>query len=504
MVHAVKSDNELYRALRGKTCEELWREARALDALAEPERSRRAAVVRAVGVAFADRGDEAGKARARDWLRGLLRDPSEKIRRYAAAALPKLGDDRGAEGALLGRLPEAASESERRALREALGKVGGRATLDAGADVADAGRLLARAAREEQPGAVAIEALLPAGIDVAFRCRRGLEAILAEELAERLPEVRVLARSPGRVLARADGRLRLADLLRPRVAAAFALVLGEVRARTAAAAVQPVALRVAGPVGSAVLRAATSGAARFRIEAPDELGDPAFLRGVAEAVRALAPDLLNDPRGAPWSLDLLPIVGGVRLELRPRFSPDPRFAYRRGDVPAASHPPLAAAMARLAGRRDGEVVWDPFCGSGQELVERGLLGGAALLVGGDLDPEAIAVARANLEAAGLAGVRSRLMVADFREHAKVPELTAGTVGLVVTNPPMGRRVPVKDLKGLIAGLFAAAAEVLAPGGRLVLANPVRVGPADDRLSPAGSTEVDLGGFTCRLERWDRR
>lgn len=501
----MKSDNELYRALRGRPCEELWQEALALARLAEPERSRRAAVVRAVGVAFADRGDEAGKARAREWLRGLLADPSEKIRRYAAAALPKLGDDRGAEGALLGRLAAAAGDSERRVLREALGKVGGRATLDAGAaEPEEVGRVLARAAREEQPGAVATEALLPPDIEVAFRCRSGLEAILAAELAERLPAFRILAVQPGRVLVRTDGRRRVADLLLPRVAASFAIVLGDVKARTAAAAVQPIALRLSGPVGAAVLRGATVGAARFRIEAPDDLADAAFLRAVGDATRAIAPDLLNDPRGAPWSLDLLPIAGGVRLELRPRLTPDPRFAYRTGDVPAASHPPLAAAMARLAGGRDGEVAWDPFCGSGQELVERGLLGGASLLVGGDLDPEAVAVARANLEAAGLAGVRARLMVADFREHAKVPELTAGTVGLVITNPPMGRRVPVKDLKGLIAGLFTAAAEVLAPGGRLVLANPVRVGAPDDRLRLVSSTEVDLGGFTCRLERWDRR
>ena len=49
-----------------------------------------------------------------------------------------------------------------------------------------------------------------------------------------------------------------------------------------------------------------------------------------------------------------------------------------------------------------------------------------------------------------------------------------------------------------------AAEVLAPGGRLVLANPVRVGAPDDRLRLVSSTEVDLGGFACRLERWDRR
>ena len=43
---------------------------------------------------------------------------------------------------------------------------------------------------------------------------------------------------------------------------------------------------------------------------------------------------------------------------------------------------------------------------------------------------------------------------------------------IVTNPPMGKRVPIANLPRLIADLFAAAATVLQPGGRLVFANPL--------------------------------
>src|SRR5947207_4079330 len=55
------------------------------------------------------------------------------------------------------------------------------------------------------------------------------------------------------------------------------------------------------------------------------------------------------------------------------------FRSRVADVAAASHPTIAAALARVAGTAPDEVVWDPFCGSGAELVERGRLGSARLL-----------------------------------------------------------------------------------------------------------------------------
>ena len=51
-------------------------------------------------------------------------------------------------------------------------------------------------------------------------------------------------------------------------------------------------------------------------------------------------------------------------------------------------------------------------------------------------------------------------------------LGPASVSLVITNPPLGMRVPVADLRGLIKDLFDAAATVLRPGGRLVFANPL--------------------------------
>jgi tRNA G10 N-methylase Trm11 len=156
-------------------------------------------------------------------------------------------------------------------------------------------------------------------------------------------------------------------------------------------------------------------------------------------------------------------------------------------------------MARLGGRVKNEIVWDPFCGSGLELIERALLGGVQSIYGTDLSPEAIAISRANFAAAKLKAVQSKFICCDFRDYAKVEGLGPRSVTLVITNPPMGRRIRVPNLRGLFRDLFAVAAEVLKPGGRLVFANPLRIEPPDPSLKLKCRKVIDLGGFDCRLE-----
>jgi 23S rRNA G2445 N2-methylase RlmL len=189
------------------------------------------------------------------------------------------------------------------------------------------------------------------------------------------------------------------------------------------------------------------------------------------------------------------------VELRPNLTPDPRFYYRREDVPAASHPPLAACMARLAGRAPHEIIWDPFCGSGLELIERALLGGVERIYGTDRSTAAIAIALRNFAAAKVGPARPELTCCDFRDFAASAGLGPGSVSLVITNPPMGKRVPIADLRGLMGDLFRVAATVLRPGGRLVLANPLNMETRQPSLQLEFRQAVDFGGFDCRLERY---
>jgi tRNA (guanine6-N2)-methyltransferase len=92
-------------------------------------------------------------------------------------------------------------------------------------------------------------------------------------------------------------------------------------------------------------------------------------------------------------------------------------------VPGSLHPPLARALALLA----GTAFADPFCGAGTIPIE-GALGGLAA-AGSDIDPRSVAVASRNAEAAGVGVAFSVTDAGALHE-----------VDCVVTNPPWGRAV----------------------------------------------------------------
>ena len=96
-------------------------------------------------------------------------------------------------------------------------------------------------------------------------------------------------------------------------------------------------------------------------------------------------------------------------------------------------------------------------------------------------------------------VDAKFICCDFRGFAKIEGLGPNTVTLVITNPPMGKRVPIANLRGLIEDLFSVASTVLQPGGRLVFANPLRLECRDRSLKLLSRQTVDFGGFNCRLE-----
>ncbi|EOD10434.1 hypothetical protein EMIHUDRAFT_452668 [Emiliania huxleyi CCMP1516] len=186
--------------------------------------------------------------------------------------------------------------------------------------------------------------------------------------------------------------------------------------------------------------------------------------------------------------------------------PEAGVLQHTGQHYAGVHPPLAAAMARLAGEgaAEGRTM----------LIEAAIARPAAVrtLVGTDVAPAAVSLATANV-----AEARRRKLLADrvgatrgadscygcavlrevdFREGVeRIPELALGGVSLVVSNPPFGQRVKVRDLRALYTDLFAASAAVLRGGGRLVLINPRRVAPeglAAEALSLESRRTVELG------------
>jgi 23S rRNA G2445 N2-methylase RlmL len=508
---APKPARELYRQLRTQTCAQLWDvEVPRFDQAGAQERIERVGVIRAVSVVFAESGTAPQQAAARAWLRSLLKDPAEKVRRYAMNALPKLGAGSADESELLSLLRTTSSEREQRFLGQALGKIGGTATLDtlpagaAGSLRHAEQKIKARLARDGQASTVNFSAQLPqfAGVAVHLRGRRGLEEIVAAELQDSPPvraQFRLVEVHPGLVVLAPLAPFSLADVYRLRCFETVGLALGSVNGTHEAELIERLAGLITSARSRTLLQALTQGAIRYRLEFVGRGHLRAAVRQLAERAYELCPELLNDPNEAPWTIEIHATDRGARAELVPKLKPDPRLFYRQGDVPAASHPPLAACLAWLAGPGENEVIWDPFCGSGQELIERALLGGVRRVLGTDLSPEALAVSQRNFAAANLSTVRTQFTEADFRDFAQIPGLGPNTATLMITNPPMGMRVRISDLRGLLADLLTVAGTVLQPGGRLVFPNPIRQIAIPPTLELEYSRTVDMGGFDCRLE-----
>ena len=468
----------------------------------------------------------------------LTRDPDPPAARNAIAMLGRLPTTSPAmhavEPVLLALWAERPRPEDRRALAEALGKLGGAAALAvlrAAQEDKDAEPLLqqvlARAVLRLtrtalRPAgtlaALAAEVALPQLREVTFWCRAGLEPVLAEELSARglapagAPlrlEPSTQLGEPGRVTLRTARPL--GELLAARTATELALPLrppgppaAPAREPDEAALVERVATCLTSSPTVQLLRALTRGPLRYRLHFAAMGHRRALVWRIAAAVSSRCPELYNDPKESPWELRIGgPPSAPARLELVPRQLPDPRFAYRLGDVPAASHPSLAAALARLCAARPGDVVWDPFVGSASELVEVALLarrpGALPHLVGSDLSAAALATAAAN---AAAAGVTLRLQLGDALGPPP-PGLTR-----IITNPPMGRRVRRGEVTELLARFAAHAARALPPGGQLtwVSPQPQRTTPV---LEAGGLTlvrhhAIDMNGFWARLEVWVKR
>lgn len=501
----MRSDNELYRRLRELPAGRLLaEEVPAFDALTGRERVARVALIRAVGTVVSACADERLKARARDWLRALMKDGEEKVRRYAAAALPKFQAGAAEESALLEAMKASHEDRERRRLAQSLERVGGEATLRAAESGQTPGvsvrKVKAGLARKSDGSALRMEAEVPgaSGRVVHLRCRRGLESFVAEEAAA--AEFKVREVRAGCVIAESTAAFTLAKAYRMRCFDTLAFPLGLIKNPSSAGAPDALAALIAGRDAVALMKALCGGPPRYRISLAG--ASAALMERIAEAAYALEPGVLNDPKSAVFSIDVTSGAAGALVELRPRVTPNPRMHYRVDAVDAASHPPLAACLARASSGADG-VIWDPFCGSGLELVERAFLGGVTRLVGTDIDPAAVEMARANFAAAQISGVKAEFLACDFRDATRLASLSPGTVSLVITNPPLGRRVRVPDLHGLFADLFKVSAQVLRPGGLLVFINPLRLEPEGLPLALQHRRTVDLGGYDCRLEVYRR-
>jgi tRNA (guanine6-N2)-methyltransferase len=194
-------------------------------------------------------------------------------------------------------------------------------------------------------------------------------------------------------------------------------------------------------------------------------------------------------------------AGGTGWELLARISPRPLATrpWRVCNLEGALSGPVAYAMAASTAPSPDDVYLNIACGSGTLLAERLLIGPARRALGCDTSEEAVACARANLAAAGLAG-RCELHGWD----ARALPLPDASVDVVTADLPFGHLVGshAENLT-LYPALLAEAARVARPGARAaLLSHEVRLmerllaESAEWRLESA--TRVDVGGLFPRI------
>jgi len=152
-------------------------------------------------------------------------------------------------------------------------------------------------------------------------------------------------------------------------------------------------------------------------------------------------------------------------EIAVRISPRPLSArpWRVCDMPGALHATVASTMMGLIRPAPGDRLVNLACGSATLLIERLALGPAERAIACDVDAEALACARENLDASGN-GSAVRLVRADA---CQVP-LPAGWATVVCADLPFGMLVGShQSNEVLYPRLLGEAGRLTRTGGKLV-------------------------------------
>lgn len=477
--------------------------SRALERFAEARPPMRGRLVKLIGRLLSLPTPVPRAAEAWRWVLDRLEDEDAKTRRNAILLMGRstLGE---AEDALLAAWEREERIDHRVSVAQSLGRVGSaktRALMQRVASgdarlqkaIEQASLMVERTMHRDTGSAVEPRGVPRAAANVELSCKRGLESLLAAEFdASWGPTIM----GPGRVRVMLSGSLE--TIFRSRIFQSMAFVIAPVMKSSIPDLAEAVVSAVLSPGSLRILESFTQRTIRYRVEWAEGGHRRALTWRVVSRIAALCPALVNDPKDSTWEVIVRELPDRVQVLLRPRKLSDPRFGYRRAEVAAASHPTVAAALARVAGVSADDVVWDPFVGSGLELVERGRLGPYARMEGRDIEAAALDAARLNLTGF----TRVNLVQGDALDAA--PE----GVSLILTNPPMGHRVGFgQDVGSMLERFVGHAARSLAPGGRMVWLSPM-----DPRVRQAGVRaglrltrwqRIDLGGLDVELQRLER-
>lgn len=157
----------------------------------------------------------------------------------------------------------------------------------------------------------------------------------------------------------------------------------------------------------------------------------------------------------------------------------PQVDARSGMLP----PKLARMMVNLSGFAQGDILLDPFCGSGTVLQEAALLG-VGRMIGSDISEKAVADTAKNMEwlfeDGGVAALEEyELYVTPADALIRDTILPEGSMDRIVFEGYLGPTTPYADklpavlneLQTLYEKTFPVLAELLSDGGRMVAALP---------------------------------
>jgi tRNA (guanine6-N2)-methyltransferase len=332
-------------------------------------------------------------------------------------------------------------------------------------------------------------------VDLLARAVRGLEWVAAEEIATTLPARRLtLARREIRFhLAEPDpGLLRLStvddvfvqvgtigDVGRTREALpALARHVATLDFGTALDAVAALRELPGRPRFDVV--ASVNGRRKFnRYEVEDEVGPT-----LASRLRGRYLSRSDGGSAAAAALTMRLLLEGSQAMVAVRLADHPlhRRDWKQHTARGTLHPPVAAALVRLAAPSTGETAADPFCGDGTIAVELALAHPGVRVKASDVEPVRVRNAGAN---AALAGVGVDLRVADA---GRLPWEEA-SVDVVVTNPPWNLAVDAGgSLSDTLEPFWRGGAALLSPRGRIALIADAGVALAR-QLHPGGFREL---------------
>ena len=191
-------------------------------------------------------------------------------------------------------------------------------------------------------------------------------------------------------------------------------------------------------------------------------------------------------------------VRGTEAVAAAEAAPQPlhRRGYKLQSGPGTLHPPMAAALARLADPAPAGTVADPFCGDGTIAIETALSYPASRVLASDLDDVRLGHTERN---AARAGVSLTLRQADA---ARLP-WPDQSIDAVITNPPWNIAVDARGLlRTSLDRFWQQLPRLLAPDGRLCLISDAQLdAPAQVKqmgYQLALATQIRLAGRVSHL------